>query len=94
MINVRAARDGVRFEVRVQPRASRNEIVGEFNGAVKVRLSAPPVAGVANEALVEFLARALGVARRNVRIVSGTSSRNKTVEVAGADAAAVEGLIG
>jgi uncharacterized protein (TIGR00251 family) len=84
----------VRFEVRVQPRASRTEIAGEYNGAIKVRLSAPPVDGAANDALVNLLADELSVPRRDVSIVSGASSRSKTVAVAGVDAAAVERLLG
>ena len=83
----------MRFEVRVQPRASRTEIMGEYNGAIRVRLSAPPVDGAANDALVELLAGELAVARRNVTIVSGASSRSKTVEVVGVDVASVEGLL-
>ena len=62
--------------------------------AIKVRLAAPPVDGAANEALVELVAGSLGVARRAVRIVSGSSSRAKTVEVEGVDAAAVRRLVG
>lgn len=84
----------MRFEVRVQPRASRTEIAGEYNGAIKVRLSAPPVDGAANDALVNLLADELSVPRRDVSIVSGASSRSKTVAVAGVDAAAVERLLG
>ena len=72
-----------RFRVRVQPRASRNEVVGVMEGAVRIRLQSPPVDGLANEALIDFLADRLGVSRRMVRIVSGTSSRTKTVEVGG-----------
>ncbi len=71
----------VRFDVRVQPRASRNEFAGVQNGALRVRLQAPPVDGAANEALVEFLADQLGVSPRLVRIVSGFGSRNKVVEL-------------
>ena len=74
---------GVRFHVRVQPRAPRNEITGALGGALKVRLQAPPVDGAANEALVAFLADALGVSKRGVRIVAGSSSRSKLVEVDG-----------
>lgn len=81
-----------RFGVRVQPRASRSEIVGEHGGALRVRLSAPPVDGAANEALVALLAEALGVPRRAVRVLSGHASRGKTVEVEGVDAAAVRRL--
>jgi uncharacterized protein (TIGR00251 family) len=71
----------VRFDVRVQPRASRNEFAGVQNGVLRVRLQAPPVDGAANEALVAFIADELGLARRQVRIVSGFGSRNKVVEV-------------
>ena len=71
----------VRFDVRVQPRASRNEVAGVWNGALRVRLQAPPVDGAANDALIEFLAVELGVSPRLVRIVSGFGSRNKVVEV-------------
>jgi uncharacterized protein len=80
--------------VRVQPRASRSEIVGVHGDAMKIRLSAPPVDGAANEALVELIANALGVGRRAVRIVSGESSRSKVVEVEGVTAAAVLRLAG
>lgn len=71
----------MRFDVRVQPRASRNEIAGVRNGVLRVRLTAPPVEGAANEGLIDFLADELGVARRQVRIVSGFGSRNKVIEV-------------
>ena len=82
----------VRFGVRVQPRSSRTEVAGVHAGALKVRLHAPPVDGAANEALVAFLAEALGVPRRQVRIVAGASSRAKVVEVEGVDVARVREL--
>jgi uncharacterized protein len=75
--------DVVTFDVRVQPRASRSEIVGEYGAALKVRLAAPPVDGAANEELIKLLAKEMGVARRDVRILSGASSRTKTVEISG-----------
>ena len=89
-ITARAA--SVRFDVHVQPRASRSEIVGEHSGALRVRLAAPPVDGAANEALVDLLAKALHVPRRDVRIVSGATSRRKVVEVDGVDAKRVTTL--
>ncbi len=73
----------VRFNVRVQPRASRSEVSGLHGDALKVRLSAPPVDGAANDALVELLAGLFAVGRRAVRSVAGTSSRAKIVEVDG-----------
>lgn len=72
-----------RLRVRVQPRASRNEIVGWQDGVLRVRLQAPPVDGAANEALLAFLAAHLGVPTRLVRLVSGSTSRNKVVEIDG-----------
>ena len=84
--------EAVRFRVRVQPRASANEIVGIHDGALRVRLHAPPVDGAANDALVDFLAEQLAVPRRSVRIVTGESSRLKTVEVAGVAPSDVERL--
>lgn len=80
---------GVRFSVRVQPRSSKPGVDGVHGSALKLRVAAAPVDGAANEAVVEVLADALGVARRNVAIISGATSRNKVVEVQGVSAAAV-----
>jgi uncharacterized protein (TIGR00251 family) len=76
-------RGSLRFAVRVQPRASRSEIVGLHGDALKVRLTAPPIDGAANVALVELLADVLGVPLNSVRIVTGGTSRGKVVEVDG-----------
>ena len=92
MVRVSAAEAGVRFAVRVQPRASKNEVAGIHGTALKIRLQAPPVDGAANDALVSFLADLLGVSRRSVRIISGDSSRNKTVEVDGVTAQLIQQL--
>lgn len=81
---------GVRLRVRVQPRASRSEIAGVRGDELRIRLQAPPVDGAANQALVRFLADALGAPRSAVEIVSGLASRSKTVVIRGvaeADAA-------
>ena len=71
----------VTIEIRVQPRASRDEIVGERSGVLVVRLTAPPVEGRANEALCRLLAKRLGVARGRVTVVRGERSREKVVRV-------------
>jgi uncharacterized protein (TIGR00251 family) len=80
---LKPSRAAVRFEVRVQPRASRTELAGLHGGVLKVRVAAPPVDDAANRALIGFLAECLGVAKRSVRIVAGESSRTKVLEVDG-----------
>ena len=84
--------EAVRFSVRLQPRASRNEIAGLQGSSLKIRVTAPPVDGLANQALIDFLSDSLGVSRRNVCIVSGQSSRTKVVEVGEVDLKAVQRL--
>ena len=74
---------GVTFAVRVVPRASKNQIVGVHGDALKVRLTAPPVEGRANEALIAFLAKRLGVRKSQVEIVTGAASRRKMIRVNG-----------
>ncbi len=88
-----ADRGAKRVEVRVQPRASSNEIVGFRDGVLRVRLQAPPVDGAANDALVRFLADEFGVSRRQVRIISGFGSRNKVVEVEAESLPALDRLL-
>ena len=71
------------IRVRVLPRASVNQISGDDGGVIKVKLTAPPVEGKANKALVQFLAKELGVARRDVEIISGKRSRVKSIRIYG-----------
>lgn len=80
------------FQVRVKPRASRNAIEGERDGALLVRLTAPPVEGEANDALVRLLAARLHVPKSAVRILSGERGRVKRVGVRGTTVAAVGAL--
>lgn len=83
MINY-SEKDGVlTFTVQVVPRASRSEIVGEHDGALRVRLAAPPVDGAANDELVRLLARAFKVSRQAVGITAGITAKLKQVTVAG-----------
>ena len=91
---VRSAGGRVRFSVRVQPRASKTEVVGVHGDALKIRLSAPPVDGVANAALIEFLAEIFAVSRRAVMILAGESSRLKIVEIEGITERAVHDVAG
>ena len=71
----------VTFAVRVVPRASRTEIVGFHDGALKVRLTSPPVDGAANTELIKFLAKEFGVAKGDVLIVAGETSKNKRIKI-------------
>jgi len=87
------AAESITFSIRIQPRASKNEIARMENGGLKIRLTAPPVDGAANEALVRFLADRLSVARSQIEIVSGHTSRNKIVRISCADRADTERLL-
>ena len=75
---------GAEIQVRLQPRAKRNEVVGERGGAVVIRVTAPPVDGRANEAVCELIAERAGLPKNNVTVVHGASSRDKLVRVEGA----------
>jgi uncharacterized protein (TIGR00251 family) len=83
MLEVQAREGAIIFSVRVQPRASKDEVSGEMAGALKVRLRAPAVEDRANEALVEFLAQLLKTPKSAVRILSGERSRTKRMEIRG-----------
>lgn len=73
----------VEIEIRVQPRAGRTEVVGIHGRRIKIRIAAPPVDGKANTELIEFLAATFGVARSQVELLSGETSRNKRVRIHG-----------
>ncbi|MDO8485435.1 MAG: DUF167 domain-containing protein [Candidatus Limnocylindrales bacterium] len=78
-----------RFAVRLTPRSSSNRVDGVLDGVLKIRVTAPAVEGAANAALVHLLAAELGVARGDVRIVAGGTSRQKLVVVDGVDPEAI-----
>jgi uncharacterized protein (TIGR00251 family) len=82
------------IEVRLQPRAARDEIVGERDGLLVVRVTAPPVAGRANEALCRLLARRLRVAPGRVTIRRGAGARDKVVQVEGLSSADLARALG
>jgi hypothetical protein len=76
-------RDGIIIEVKVDPRASKKGIVGVMDNILKVKLTAPPVGGAANEQLIELLAEKYGVKKSNITILRGETSRRKTVKITG-----------
>jgi uncharacterized protein (TIGR00251 family) len=86
MIEIRENKGRLSFRVRVQPRASRTQIDGEWEGALRVRLNVPPVEGRANDALRRLLADCLNVPLAAVKIASGERNRLKRVEIQGANA--------
>jgi uncharacterized protein len=86
-------RGTVTLTVRVQPRASKNEVASVMDGALKIRLQAPALEDRANAALCAFLAELLKRPRSAVRILSGERSRTKRVEIVGVTAAQVEALL-
>ena len=79
----------VHLKVHVQPRASRNRVVGPHGDGLKIQVTAPPVEGAANQGVVDLIADWLGVPRRAVRITHGQGTREKLVEVACADPGAL-----
>lgn len=94
LLIVKQSKAGLTFGVKVAPRASRDEVVGVEAGELKVRLAAPPVEGAANAALVDFLARRLGLSKAQVTLMRGEASRHKIVAVVGRGAAEIVALLG
>ena len=80
------SKDGVILRVQVQPRASRDEVMGPHGDGLKIRITAAPVAGAANKHLLKFLAKKLRVARSQISIISGATSRAKSIAIEGISA--------
>ncbi len=81
MIEIIETEDCVIFSVRVIPRSSQNEIIGEHNGAVKVKLTSPPVEGAANRDLINLISKRLGISKSGVEITGGKHSKTKKLKV-------------
>lgn len=93
MIEFRATSSGVRFPVTVQPRAARSEIVGEHGDALKIRITAAPVEGAANQELVRLLAKRLRIPASAVRVASGETGRRKIIDIEGISPAAARAAL-
>lgn len=91
---IAASEGGVTLSVRVTPRSSRNAVVGVEAEAIKIKLTAPPVEGAANAALIEFVADWLGVRKSAVSILSGEQARHKRVRVLGVTVEQVQQKLG
>jgi uncharacterized protein (TIGR00251 family) len=90
MIPVHESAKGITFAVKVHPRARKNGIAGVVGDALKLALTAPPVEGKANQAVIEFFSELFAIPRSSVTIASGETSRNKVVRIASLSRAAVE----
>ncbi|MBO8129360.1 MAG: YggU family protein [Peptococcaceae bacterium] len=87
---IKGTEDGTVLKVRLQPRASKNEITGLYGDALKVRVTSPPVDGKANKALCSFLAKLLKVAAGQIVITAGVTGREKTVLIRGISPAEIQ----
>ena len=83
MLSTQKVNDGVIFKIKVQPGAAKNEIVEIQGDALKIKVNAPAVKGKANKALIDFLAKKLGVKKSEIEIISGHTSRIKKIKVIG-----------
>jgi hypothetical protein len=81
LIDLTEKNGGVVFNVRVVPRASKSELVGEHDGALKARIASPPVDGAANAELIKLLSKAFGVAKSEIEILSGQASKTKRLKI-------------
>ena len=81
MIDLTEKDGAVSFGVRVVPRASKSEIVGEHDGALKVRIASPPVDGAANAELIKLLSKTFGVSKSEVEIIAGQASKTKQLKI-------------
>ncbi len=84
-LEIKLYKAGIQFAAAIQPRASRNQILGIHNQCLKIKLTSPPVDGAANQACIKFLAKAFGISPSRVSIVKGETSRNKTIQFEGMD---------
>ncbi|HEY8271064.1 MAG TPA: DUF167 domain-containing protein [Pseudobdellovibrionaceae bacterium] len=85
---------GIKLALFIQPKASKNEIIGPHNGALKIKITAPPVDGKANVALIEFLSDVLDIPKRQIEILKGETGRNKSVEIFGLSQEKIEQRLG
>jgi len=83
VLNLKEDKNGVVFTVKVQPRSSKNEICGIYGGAVKIKLTSPPVEGEANESLINFLSKSLNISKGQIEIIGGHKSKNKLIKMRG-----------
>jgi uncharacterized protein len=86
MVPVKQSATGISFAVKVHPRAHKDAVTGVIGDALKLALTAPPVDGKANQAVIEFFADLFAISRSSITIASGETSRNKVIHVSGISA--------
>ncbi|MBN1342553.1 MAG: YggU family protein [Phycisphaerae bacterium] len=92
MLNLTKTNEGILIELKVVPGASRDRIVGDHGGALKVTVAAPPEKGKANKAIVRLLAKALALRSNQVEVIRGTTSANKAILIKGSTEQAIHRL--
>jgi hypothetical protein len=92
-LNISEQNNGITVAVRVIPRASKSEIVGEHDGSLKIRICSPPVDGAANAEVIRLFAKHFGVSKSEVSIVSGETSKNKRIRIENLSVSKFEELI-
>ncbi|MFH0926379.1 MAG: DUF167 domain-containing protein [bacterium] len=85
MFSYKETKEGILFDAYIQPNASRNIICGEYNNALKICLTSPPVEGAANEACIKFLSKSLKISKSQIKIIKGEHQRKKQIFVKGVD---------
>ena len=93
-LELKSTASGIILPVLVQPKSARNEILGPVQGRLKIRLTAPPVEGEANKALIAFLAKRLKVAKSRINILKGQKNRRKMLIIEGESVERIEAVIG
>ena len=93
MLRVQQQNDGLIIDVRVQPKSSKNGIVGEYNGALKISVTSPPEGGKANGAVIKLLSKLLRIPKSDIEIISGPTLRNKRLKILGIGPEDVENLL-
>ena len=92
-LNIETTDAGAAFDVKVVPGGSRDQIVGVLDGALKLKVAAPPEGGKANKAVIALLAKTLGVSKRDITIIAGRTNPHKRIAVAGCTADQVHAVL-
>jgi uncharacterized protein len=93
MFPIKESKDGITFNIKVVPRSSRCEFAGIQEGVLRIKITAPPVEGLANEECIRFLSKKLGIAKSRIKIVAGLQAKKKVLFISGLNGKDLEALI-